>query len=146
MLHGITRPGRQTLRAQAKPGKERKYRCQCACGNLHDVTGSSLRRGNTKSCGRCPRPLTLIRQYPKEYESYRNMRKRCLQKNSTKYYLYGAEGVTIATTWLNSFTAFLADIGPKPSPQHSIDRWPNPYGNYIPSNTRWATPKQQANN
>ena len=47
--------------------------------------------------------------------------------------------------WANSFEAFLEDMGPKPSLQHSIERKQNSIG-YEPENCKWATPKEQARN
>jgi hypothetical protein len=48
--------------------------------------------------------------------------------------------------WAYSFAAFLAAIGPRPSPQHSLDRYPNNDGHYEPGNVRWATRAQQGRN
>jgi hypothetical protein len=56
-----------------------------------------------------------------------------------------SRGITVCDRWLDSFANFYADMGPKPSPQHSIDRINNS-GNYEPSNCRWATPTEQAAN
>jgi len=50
----------------------------------------------------------------------------------------------MAESWRNSFSAFLADVGPKPSPAHVLDRRDKRKG-YFPGNVRWATRIEQAN-
>jgi len=57
---------------------------------------------------------------------------------------YGARGIRICKRW-RRFENFLADMGERPKGK-SLDRFPNPAGNYTPKNCRWATPKEQAHN
>lgn len=71
------------------------------------------------------------------------MKRRCADKSDRNY---GGRGISVCLRWLVSVEAFYADVGDKPSPTHSLDRYPNKNGNYEPSNVRWATPVQQANN
>lgn len=79
------------------------------------------------------------------YSSWLNMKQRVTNPNNPRWKDYGGRGITMAKRWLK-FENFLADMGEKPTPKHSIDRYPNKDGNYKPGNVRWASPKQQQNN
>jgi hypothetical protein len=78
--------------------------------------------------------------YGSTYRSWQSMKTRC---NNLNFRRYGGRGITYCDRW-NSFENFLADMGPRP-PGHSLDRINN-NGNYEPSNCRWATLSQQAQN
>jgi hypothetical protein len=73
------------------------------------------------------------------------MRQRCYDERHSNFKNYGARGIKICERWLDSYENFLADMGRKPSPRHSIDREDND-GDYEPGNCRWATPSEQALN
>ncbi len=81
-----------------------------------------------------------------EYNAWAGMIQRCFNENDPSYHRYGGRGITVAPTWRASFAAFLVDVGPKPSPEHSLDRYPNNDGNYEPGNVRWATRAEQLRN
>ena len=79
-----------------------------------------------------------------EFETWLGMVQRCTNPNVANYVNYGGRGITVCDRWRNSFEAFLEDLGERPKGT-SIDRI-DVNGNYEPSNARWATPAQQANN
>lgn len=84
--------------------------------------------------------------YGPEYQAWKGIKRRCLNAKAKNYHHYGGRGITVCDAWRDSFAAFFAYVGPRPSPKHSIDRYPDNNGNYEPGNVRWATQSQQCRN
>lgn len=80
-----------------------------------------------------------------EYRIWSGMKYRCINTKNPSYHKYGGRGIMCCDRWLNSFEAFIEDMGMRPTMQHSLDRINNE-GNYEPANCRWATLEEQANN
>ena len=70
---------------------------------------------------------------------------RCYYPGAINFSRYGGRGITVAEEWKNDFAKFLEDMGPKPSPKHSIERKDNDLG-YSRDNCIWATSRQQSRN
>jgi hypothetical protein len=129
--------------------------CDCSCGGHVSVRNDALANGNTKSCG-CLKieAMSKVGKANKvhglsrslEYHSWSSMNARCYNAKSNRYSTYGEVGVTVCFRWRDSFESFLADMGKRPTRTHSLDRFPDPHGNYEPNNCRWATIIQQRHN
>lgn len=127
--------------------------CRCDCGNEVNVTAQRLKTRWTRSCG-CLQPEkaranarhgeTRLGTYSPEYHAWQQLKYRCSNPNADCWDDYGGRGISVCEHW-DSFENFLADMGRRPSDNHSLDRIDNE-GNYEPSNCRWATRKQQNNN
>lgn len=141
------------LRPERSRSGEAVWICYCDCGTKREVTGSSLRRGNSTNCG-CLQREDLRRRNTKHGHAARGretsahrrwaaMLRRCLNPNTKDYCNYGARGIAPCEAWLE-FKSYYADTG-DPPPGKWLDRIDND-GNYEPGNWQWATPTEQARN
>jgi hypothetical protein len=123
---------------------------KCKCGKEKEIQLAHLRNGASTQCIGCAgknnkHALKHGLISSPEYITWLAMKQRCYDSKRHNYKHYGERGIIICERWLNSFENFYADMGPRPSPKHSIDRINND-GNYEPVNCRWATQKEQVNN
>jgi hypothetical protein len=116
----------------------------CKCGQEKKLRFTNLTTKESTKCKNCAKK-THGKRYSSEYRSWCSLKQRCLNPNTINYDNYGARGITVCDRWLNSFENFYADMGPKPTPEHSIDRIDND-GNYEPGNCRWALQSIQTHN
>lgn len=140
------------------------WRCACSCGREMTARVGKLNNGHTRSCGclqaerRGSAQVTHRASRTAEYHAWQGIRKRCYLSSHKSYARYGGRGIALCARWQES-CAFLADMGPRPSPRHSIDRIDNARGYECgrpdctdcgPAqrslNCRWATPIEQSRN
>lgn len=151
--HAGIRYGRLVATSKAENSRSGRIRwnCTCDCGNSVVVQTNALVSGNTRSCGcihdevRKTARKTHGMRKTSLYNIWNGIKIRCTNKNSAAYKDYGGRGITVCDRWLNSFENFFADMGDRPSAQHSIDRINNDLG-YSPDNCRWATKGEQSRN
>ena len=125
----------RTIRGDIK----RMVVCQCECGNVTTKRLEKMKIGRTISCG-CGKSSHGHSVRGKKTPSYRSwlaMMDRCVWRTKSEY---KDNEITICERWY-TYTNFLEDMGERPEGT-SLDRI-DVYGNYEPSNVRWATTKEQ---
>ncbi len=127
--------------------------CRCDCGSLVAVRAGHLLAGKIKSC-KCLRAdigqelrenSPSGRGFRAEEWVWRGMKRRCYDPNCKSYADYGGRGIKVCERWQH-FANFLADMGPRPSPHHQLDRFPDNNGDYRPGNCRWVVSRQNNRN
>ena len=131
-----------------------RWLCKCDCGNEITVLGTTLRRGESQSCG-CYRADYWRKQQTKHglchtsvAHTWYGMRQRCNNKRHHAYKNYGGRGISVCPQWEKSFEAFYEYVSALPhygEEGRTLDRINND-GNYEPGNVRWATKKEQSMN
>lgn len=144
-----------------KRGSNHVWLCRCDCGGEKIAQAGNMRAGLTQSCGCLFRERIIAansthghtrgeKRHPL-YLVWRAMRSRCENPNANGYQNYGGRGITVCDRWRigedgrTGFECFLHDMGPKPSPTHSVERVRNDLP-YSPSNCIWGTKAAQARN
>lgn len=117
------------------------WACQCVEGNIVIAASQALRSGRIKSCGCLKNERVAELKWSHgwhgtpEYRSWKHARQRCMNPRDKAYRWYGARGIEFR---FHSFAEFIAELGPKPSPDLEVDRINND-GHYEPGNVRWTT-------
>lgn len=144
------------LRRTASPILHKKptdawWLCICDCGREKAIRSTCIRLRATNSCGCLYKDRPIVHGHSRklkrspEYKAWCGMRQRCFNSADPGWKNYGGRGITVCDKWLKNFSAFLEDVGRRPSENHSLDRINND-GNYEPENCRWATSAEQNHN
>jgi hypothetical protein len=129
----------------------RYWKCHCDCGSTLNVREDCLTKRGQKSCGclrenrRKIRPKNHGMSSTNEYRIWSDIKTRTTNSRHRSSMHYKHRGITMCKRWSESFMAFYRDMGPRPSPSHTVERLNNDKG-YSPSNCTWATMDEQAKN
>lgn len=136
-----------------------KAECLCECGVTGEYERANLTSGNTKHCAKCAlsRKSETHKTHghtsqkekgglkDKCYYTWKSMKARCSNPNTERFSYYGGRGINVCSRWVDSYEAFLDDMGLPPGMDSQIDRTNNESG-YSKENCKWVTRTKNANN
>jgi hypothetical protein len=127
--------------------------CRCDCGTVRLRRARVAKRPSSHSCG-CLRSEQTAKRNASHglsghplYGMWLNMVRRCTSPGDAGWPDYGGRGIRVCDRWLGDagVASFVADMGPKPTARHSLDRLDND-GDYEPGNCAWTTKGEQSRN
>lgn len=138
-----------------KKGGRTYYKLKCDCGKEIIISLSCAKTNHTKSCGCLVSELSRIRmpKYTRKhgisttriYKCWKDAVRRCEDLKSVAYQNYGGRGINICEEWKDCLVFYEWALKNGYSETLTLDRI-NVDGNYEPSNCKWATIDEQANN
>lgn len=127
--------------------KNRKsyYKIKCDCGKTKYMRADYIEKAKSCGCMRKNKYGLSSKEYAKLYDVWKNMKNRCFDKKSDRYYAYGKRGITVCDEWLtfHKFATWALEHGWNSS--LSIER-KNHDGNYTPENCEFIPMSEQAKN
>lgn len=142
----------EVLERLGRRDKQSFYRVRCTrCASELVRSGCGIRssvRGKRRGCRHCVQGGTvelskLAHKYPTEHATWHQWKSRCSCPTHPGYKLYGAKGVRMCDRWLDSFVAFIEDVGPRPAEANILALVP---GNDVvgPGSVLWIDRREHA--
>lgn len=122
---------------------------RCDCGKTKEILAHNVKK-NIKSCGCKSNEMKAHVKHggwkTRIYQTYTDMKQRCLNPNNSRFHRYGGRGIIICEEWINSFETFREWAYNNGYEEHLTIERVNNDGNYEPNNCKWATMEEQLKN